>query len=280
MGTKLKVMLFWVVLGFALVLTFGLSFFVYASSNESLNLSGTLAYEPSIGVFKHYKFEETNSDAHIIINVTLFDDGTLLFEEKIDEGSQTMGMTMGATYTKGEIAYLFQPTSLYSYMAVDGIISAGLEWNEEDGENEVYKEVESFMGSFHIYEHAVHIGQVGWFFESSYTPSETDVILHGFLANGMGTRSNLFDGLTGTETIGEFRSKFDERVNFVLDKTDPNNQSSAFDVDTRSAFEILKLDGAEATDDMVVSLGYHTAEVSCEYNGQTYKLTVDFVTTN
>lgn len=202
---------------------------------------------------------------------------------EVTEGSQTNGITIGGTYTKGEIAYLYQPTSFYQYLMVDGEISAEIEWSEEDGENEVYNEqVKSLFGNLHIYEHAAHIGDFGWFFESSYTPSETDVILHGFLANGMGTRSNLFDGLTGTETIGEFRALFDERVTFALDKTDPDpdRQNIPEVVQTYRSIQILKLDGQDATDDTVVSLGYHIAEVSCEYNGQTYTLTVDFVTTN
>lgn len=53
MGTKLKVMLFWVVLGFALVLTLGLSAFVFALPNESFNLSGELSYEGGPQVVKN-----------------------------------------------------------------------------------------------------------------------------------------------------------------------------------------------------------------------------------
>lgn len=82
-----------------------------------------------------------------------------------------------------------------------------------------------------------------------------------------------------TETLGEILSSFDYRVTFALDKTDPDYQNIPEVVHTYS-FQLLKLDGQDATDDMVVSLGYHIAEVSCEYNGQTYTLTVDFVTTN
>lgn len=287
MGTKLKVMLFWVVLGFALVLTLGLSFFVYASSNESLNLSGKLSYEGGPQVVKYYWSEfvpGSSTDGLASQNLKLFDDGTLKYEMEMTVGSQTMGTTMGATYTKGEIAYLFQPTSLYSYAAVDGIISAELEWNEEDGENEVYKEVESLMENFQIYEHVAHCGDFGWFFEDGYVPSEKDQPLSGFFADDIDARSYCFAGLTGTETFGEICSTFlNDNVTFALDKTglDPDYPSkNTPEVVHTYSFQLLKLDGQDATDNTVVSLGYHIAEVSCEYNGQTYKLTVDFVTTN
>ena len=287
MGTKLKVMLLWVALGFALVLTLGLSFFVYASSNENLNLSGTVSYEGGPQVVKYYWSEFVpgggTADDLISQNLKLFDDGTMKYEMEMTMGSQTIGMTMDATYTKGEIAYLFQPTSLYSYKAVDGVISAEQEWNEEDGENEVYEQVESLMEEFQIYEHVAHYNDLGWFFEDGYVPLETDQPLSGFFANGIASRSHYFTGLNGTETFGEIRARFDENVAFALDKTGLNpdypSKNTPEVVHTYS-FQLLKLDGAEATDNTVVSLGYHIAEVSCEYNGQTYKLTVDFVTTN
>ena len=284
MGTKLKVMLFWVVLGFALVLTLGLSAFVFAAPNESFNLSGKLSYEGGPQVVKYYwsKFVPGGGTADDLVsqNLKLFDDGTLKYEMEMTEGSQTMGMTMGATYTKGEIAYLFQPTSFYYYMAVDGIISGEQEWNEEDGENEVYEQVESLMEEFQIYEHVAHYNDLGWFFEDGYVPSETDQPLSGFFANGMAGRSHYFTGLTGTETLGEIRARFDERVTFALDKTYPDYQNMPEVVHAYRSIQILKLDGQDATDDTVVSLGYHTAEVSFEYNGQTYTMLVDFVTTN
>ena len=284
MGTKLKVMLFWVVLAFALVLTLGLSAFVFALPNESFNLSGKLSYEGGPQVVKYYWSEFVpgggTADDLVSQDLKLFDDGTLKYEMEMTEGSQTMGMTMGATYTKGEIAYLFQPTSLYGYMAVDGVISAEQEWSEEDGENEVYEQVESLMEEFQIYEHVAHFNDFGWFFEDGYVPSETDQPLNGFFANGMAGRSHYFTGLTGTETLGEILSSFDYRVTFALDKTYPDYQNMPEVVHAYRSIQILKLDGQDATDDMVVSLGYHTAEVSCEYNGQTYTLTVDFVTTN
>ena len=56
--------------------------------------------------------------------------------------------------------------------------------------------------------------------------------------------------------------------------------NESFNLSGELSYQILKLDGQDATDDTVVSLGYYTAEVSCEYNGQSYTLTVDFVTTN
>ena len=68
-----------------------------------------------------------------------------------------------------------------------------------------------------------------------------------------------------------------------MDKTDPDPDCQNMPETIYSggrAFQLLKLDGQDATDDMVVSLGYHIAEVSLEYNGQTYKMLVDFVTTN
>ena len=285
MGTKLKVMLLWVVLGFALVLTLGLSFFVYASSNENLNLSGTVSYEGGPQVVKYYWSEFVpgggTADDLASQKLKLFDDGTLKYEMEGTMGSQTMGMTMDATYTKGEIAYLFQPTSLYSYMAVDGVISAEQEWNEEDGENEVYEQVESLMEQFQIYEHVAHHNDLGWFFEDGYVPLETDQPLSGFFADDIDGRSHYFTGLTGTETFGEIRSSFfSSRLTFALDKTYPDYQNIPEVVNGTYSFQLLKLDGVEATDDTVVSLGYHIAEVSFEYNGQTYTLTVDFVTTN
>ena len=285
MGTKLKVMLFWVVLVFALVLTLGLSAFVFALPNESFNLSGKLSYEGGPQVVKYYwsKFVPGGGTADDLVsqNLKLFDDGTLKYEMEMTEGSQTMGMTMGATYTKGEIAYLFQPTSFYYYMAVDGVISAEQEWSEEDGENEVYEQVERLMEEFQIYEHVAHYNDFGWFFEDGYVPSETDQPLSGFFSSEMGARSYYFTGLTGTETFGEIRSSFfSSRLTFVLDKTDPDYQNIPEVVNGVGGFQILKLDGQGATDDTVVSLGYHTAEVSFEYNGQTYTMLVDFVTTN
>lgn len=284
MGTKLKVMLFWVVLVFALVLTLGLSAFVFAAPNESFNLSGELSYEGGPQVVKYYWSEFVpgggTADDLVSQNLKLFDDGTLQYEMEMTMGSRTNGMTMGATYTKGEIAYLFQPTSLYGYMAVDGKISEEYKWNEEDGENEVYEQVEHLMGQLQIYEHVAHFNDFGWFFEDGYVPSETDQPLNGYLASEMSGRSNYFTGLTGTETLGEIRALFDERVTFALDKTDPDYQNIPEVVQAYRSIQILKLDGQDATDDMVVSLGYHIAEVSCEYNGQPYTLTVDFVTTN
>ena len=66
-----------------------------------------------------------------------------------------------------------------------------------------------------------------------------------------------------------------------MDKTDPDpDHQNIPEVVYTYPFQLLKLDGQDATDDMVVSLGYHIAEVSFEYNGQPYTLTVDFVTTN
>ncbi len=283
MGTKLKMLWVGVALVFALVLTLGLSAFVFAAPNESFNLSGKLSYEGGPQVVKYYWSEfvpGSSTDGLASQNLKLFDDGTLKYEMEMTMGSQTMGTTMGATYTKGEIAYLFQPTSLYSYAAVDGIISAELEWNEEDGENEVYKEVESLMENFQIYEHVAHCGDFGWFFEDGYVPSEKDQPLSGFFADDIDARSYCFAGLTGTETFGEIRSSFyNRRLTFALDKTDPDYQNIP-EVVHAYPFQLLKLDGQDATDNTVVSLGYHTAEVRFEYNGQTYTLLVDFVTTD
>ena len=284
MGTKLKMLWIGMALVFALVLTLGLSAFVFALPNESFNLSGELSYEGGPQVVKYYWSEFVpgggTADDLVSQNLKLFDDGTLQYEMEMTMGSRTNGMTMGATYTKGEIAYLFQPTSLYGYMAVDGKISEEYKWNEEDGENEVYEQVESLMEEFQIYEHVAHYNDLGWFFEDGYVPSETDQPLSGFFANGMAGRSHYFTGLTGTETLGEIRARFDERVTFALDKTYPDYQNMPEVVHAYRSIQILKLDGQDATDDMVVSLGYHTAEVSCEYNGQTYTMLVDFVTTN
>ena len=281
MGTKLKMLWIGMALVFALVLTLGLSAFVFALPNESFNLSGELSYEGGPQVVKYYWSEEVTADGQTSQNLKLFDDGTLKYEIEITMGSQTIGVTMGGTYTKGEIAYLLQPTSFYNYVAVDGIISEELEWNEEDGENEVYEEVEeAFVWRGKIYEHVAHFGDFGWFFEDGYVPSETDQPLSGHLASERNGLSNYFTGLTGTETLGEIRSSlFNSGLTFVLDKTDPDNQNMPEVVHTYS-FQLLKLDGVEATDNTVVSLGYHIAEVSFEYNGQTYTMLVDFVTTN
>lgn len=65
-----------------------------------------------------------------------------------------------------------------------------------------------------------------------------------------------------------------------MDKTYPDYQNMPEVVHAYRSIQILKLDGQDATDDTVVSLGYHTAQVSFEYNGQTYTMLVDFVTTN
>ena len=68
-----------------------------------------------------------------------------------------------------------------------------------------------------------------------------------------------------------------------MDKTglDPDYPSKNMpEVVHTYSFQLLKLDGVEATDETVVSLGYHIAEVSFEYNDQTYTMLVDFVTTN
>ena len=116
-------------------------------------------------------------------------------------------------------------------------------------------------------------------FEDSYVPSGSDVPTGGYLSNG-GRRNEFFNS-TGQETVSQIETNGHIRIalDMYSEVQDYRNLAN-YATTIIQTFNILQLDGQNATDDTVVSLGYHIAEVSCEYNGQTYRLTVDFVTTN
>lgn len=116
-------------------------------------------------------------------------------------------------------------------------------------------------------------------FEDSYVPSGSDVPIGGYLSSG--GRRNVFFNSTGQETVSQIETNGHIRIALDMYSEDQDYRNLAnYATTIIQTFNILQLDGQEATDDMVVSLGYHIAEVSFEYNGQTYTMLVDFVTTN
>lgn len=281
MGTKLKVMLFWVVLGFALVLTLGLSFFVYASSNENFNLSGSLAYEPSINVVKYYWGEMDNPSgieegSYFNQHVKLFSNNT--FEAQI--GVATSGMSIliilrGTATPTSEGT--FQETLTYVYLLEEsnGEVVREIEWNEGEEVPEGM-DFTSTLNELHICENIAFFGDYPPMFEDSYVPSGSDVAIGGYLSSR--GRRNVFFNSTGQETVSQIETNGYIKIALDMYSEDQDYRNLANHPTHIQTFNILQLDGQEVTDDTVVSLGYHTAEVSFEYNSQTYTMTVDFIT--
>ena len=83
---------------------------------------------------------------------------------------------------------------------------------------------------------------------------------------------------TGQETVSQIETNGYIKIALDMYSEDQDYRNLANHPTQIQTFNILQLDGQEVTDDTVVSLGYHTAEVSFEYNSQTYTMTVDFIT--
>ena len=279
MGTKLKVMLFWVVLGFALVLTLGLTFFVYASSNENFNLSVSLAYEPSINIVKYYWGEMDNPSgegSYYNQHVKLFSNNT--FEVQMDGATSEMSMLMiyrGTATPTSEGTFQETLTYVYELQESNGEVVMEIEWNEGEEVPEGM-EFASVLDELHIRENVAFFGDYPPMFEDSYVPSGSDVPIGGYLSSG--GRRNVFFNSTGQETVSQIETNGHIRIALDMYSEDKDYRNLANDPTQIQTFNILQLDGQEVTDDTVVSLGYHTAEVSFEYNSQTYTMTVDFIT--
>ena len=281
MGAKLKVMLLWVALGFALVLTLGLSFFVYASSNENFNLSGSLAYEPSINVVKYYWGEMDNPNgneegSYYNQHVKLFSNNTFEAQMATEQGDIYMIMIIrGDAIPTSEETFQYTATYCYGYQRENGEVVMEFEWNEGEEVPEGM-EFASMLNELHIRENVAFFGDYPPMFEDSYKPSGSALPIAAYMRGGSG-RDNIFENYTGQETISQIES--DGRLFLFLGAyNDYFDHRNLGEYVYGNSFTVLKLDGVEATGNTVVSLGYHTAEVSFEYNSQTYTMTVDFVT--
>ena len=281
MGAKLKVMLLWVALGFALVLTLGLSFFVYASSNENLNLSGSLAYEPSINVVKYYWGEMDNPSgegSYYNQHVKLFSNNTFEVQTATEQGDIYMIIIIrGDAIPTSEETFQYTATYCYGCQRENGEVVMEIEWNEGEEVPEGMDFI-STLNELHICENIAFFGDYPPMFEDSYVPSGSDVPIGGYLSSG--GRRNVFFNSTGQETVSQIETNGHIRIALDMYSEDQDYRNLANNPTQIQTFNILQLDGQEVTDDTVVSLGYHTAEVSFEYNGQTYTMLVDFVTTS
>ena len=279
MGTKLKVMLFWVALGFALVLTLGLSAFVFAAPNESFNLSGELSFEPPVSVVKYYWGEMDNAsgaDSYYNQHIKLFSNNT--FEAQIDGATSGMSMLMiyrGTVTPTSEGTFQETLTYVYELQESNGEVVMEFEWNEGEEVPEGM-EFASMLNELHICENIAFFGDYPPMFEDSYVPSGSDVPIGGYLSGGR--RSNVLFNSTGQETVSQIETNGHIRIALDRYSEDQDYRNLANHPTHIQTFNILQLDGQEVTDDTVVSLGYHTAEVSFEYNSQTYTMTVDFIT--
>lgn len=279
MGTKLKMLWVGVALVFALVLTLGLSAFVFAAPNESFNLSGELSFEPPVSVVKYYWGEMDNASGEGSYNnqqVKLFSNNT--FEAQI--GGATSGMSMlmifrGTATPTSEGT--FQETLTYVYLLEEsnGEVVREIEWNEGEEVPEGM-DFTSTLNELHICENIAFFGDYPPMFEDSYVPSGSDVPTGGYLSNG--GRRNVFFNSTGQETVSQIETNGYIRIALDMYSEDQDYRNLANHPTQIQTFNILQLDGQEVTDNTVVSLGYHTAEVSFEYNSQTYTMTVDFIT--
>ena len=281
MGTKLKVMLLWVVLGFALVLTLGLSFFVYASSNENFNLSGSLAYEPSINVVKYYwgEMDNPSSDEGSYYNqhVKLFSNNTFEVQIAAEQGDLYMIIIIrGDAIPTSEETFQYTATYCYGYQRENGEVVMEFEWNEGEDFPEGAENFTSVLAEIHIRENVAFFSDFPPMFEDSYVPSGSDVPIGGYLSSG--GRRNVFFNSTGQETVSQIETNGHIRIALDMYSEDQDHRNLANHPTQIQTFNILQLDGQEVTDDTVVSLGYHTAQVSFEYNSQTYTMTVDFIT--
>ena len=282
MGAKLKVMLLWVALGFALVLTLGLSFFVYASSSENFNLSGSLAYEPSINIVKYYWGEMDNPNgneegSYYNQHVKLFSNNTFEVQMATEQGDIYMIMIMrGDAIPTSEETFQQTLTYVYALQESNGEVVMEFEWNEGEDFPEGVEDFTSMLDELHIRENVAFFGDYPPMFENSYTPSGSALPIAAYMRGGSG-RDNIFENYTGQETISQIEA--DGRLFLFLDAYDNDGDFRNLGQYTYGiSFTVSKLDGQEVTDNTVVSLGYHTAEVSFEYNSQTYTMTVDFVT--
>ena len=280
MGTKLKVMLFWVVLGFALVLTLGLSAFVFALPNESFNLSGELSFEPPVSVVKYYWGERGNAsvaDSYYNQHIKLFSNNT--FEAQADiatsSGMSILIILRGTATPTSEGTFQETLTYFYTIQESNGEVVMEIEWNEGEEVPEGM-DLTSTSSQLHICENIAFFGDYPPMFEDSYVPSGRDVPIGGYLSGG-GIRNVLFNS-TGQETVSQIETNGHIRIALDMYSEDQDYRNLANHPTQIQTFNILQLDGQEVTDNTVVSLGYHTAEVSFEYNGQTYTMTVDFVT--
>ena len=286
MGTKLKVLWIGMALVFALVLTLGLSAFVFAAPNENFNLSGSLAYEPSINVVKYYWGEMDDPSggeggSYYNQHVKLFSNNTFEVQVAVEQGDLNYMITIirGDAIPTSEETFQYTATYCYVYQRENGEVVMEFEWNEGEDFPEGVGDFTSVLSELHIRENVAYFGDYFPMFENSYTPSGSALPIAAYMRDGSG-RDNVFYNYTGQETISQIEA--DGNLFLFLDayEEDGDFRNLGKCVLFRNSFTVLKLDGAEATDETVVSLGYHTAEVSFEYNGQTYTMLVDFVTTS
>ena len=279
MGTKLKMLWVGVAVIFALVLTLGLSAFVFALPNESFNLSGELSFEPPVSVVKYYWGETDNNDgadSYYNQHVKLFSNNT--FEVQMGGAASGDSMLMiyrGTATPTSEGTFQETLTYVYAFQESNGEVVMKIEWNEGEEVPEGM-DLTSALNELHICENIAFIGDYPPMFEDSYVPSGSDVPTGGYLSSG-GRRNEFFNS-TGQETVSQIETNGYIRIALDMYSEDQDYRNLANHPTQIQTFNILKLDGQDATDDTVVSLGYHTAQVSFEYNGQTYTMTVDFVT--
>ena len=281
MGTKLKMLWVGVAVIFALVLTLGLSAFVFALPNESFNLSGELSFEPPVSVVKYYwgEMDFTNSDeegGYYNQHVKLFSNNTFEVQMATEQGDSYMIMIIrGDAIPTSEETFQYTATYCYGYQRENGEVVMEIEWNEGEEVPEVV-DLTSILNELHICENITFFGDYPPMFEDSYVPSGSDVPTGGYLSNG--GRRNVFFNSTGQETVSQIETNGHIRIALDRYNEDQDYRNLANHPTHIQTFNILQLDGQEVTDDTVVSLGYHTAEVSFEYNSQTYTMTVDFIT--
>lgn len=279
MGTKLKMLWLGMAVIFALVLTLGLSAFVFALPNESFNLSGELSFEPPVSVVKYYWGEMDNAngaDSYYNQHVKLFSNNTFEIQmESVMSGMSVLIILRGTATPTSEGT--FQETLTYVYLLEEsnGEVVREIEWNEGEEVPEGM-DFTSTLNELHICENIAFFGDYPPMFEDSYVPSGSDVAIGGYLSSG--GRRNVFFNSTGQETVSQIETNGYIRIALDMYSEDQDYRNLANHPTQIQTFNILQLDGQEVTDNTVVSLGYHTAEVSFEYNGQTYTLTIDFVT--
>lgn len=281
MGTKLKMLWFGVALVFALVLTLGLSAFVFALPNESFNLSGELSFEPPVSVVKYYwgEMDDVNDygdDSYYNQHIKLFSNNTFEVQmESVASGDSMLTILRGTATPTSEGTFQETLTYVYGLQESDGEVVMEIEWNEGE-EMPEGMDFTSVLNELHICENIAFFGDYPPMFEDSYVPSGSDVPTGGYLSGG--GRRNVFFNSTGQETVSQIETNGHIRIALDMYSEDQDHRNLANHPTQIQTFNILQLDGQEVTDNTVVSLGYHIAEVSFEYNGQTYTMTVDFVT--
>ena len=276
MTTKLKLISISLALFLIVALSAGLAF---ALPKQEFNLSGSLVYSGPT-MIKQYTYSIPAETGEIVgkYEWTLYSDKTFVWEQE-DGGLDYFSLIKGTWVKEDNWARIDRLN--YVYTSQNGEIvewDSSVEPEKEEMHAHLVKGRISFFDEYVVYCVDPN-GALLAVFENSYEPSGNETSLGGVFPWLSG-----FSGLTGNETLSGIKDKikytkpavfFD--CYLVTGEFEGIRSPKYIQPDE---YTFLKIDGKVASDDMIISLGTHTATISFKYEGEYYKEDVVFYVTS